>query len=135
MVVFVSIIEALTLEEQFNLPNVDFNPSSGLLKIIGRSIPENPVKFYQPIFNWLVEFIESNPKDLILFIHLDYLNTHSTECVLMLMKKMQNYYQANNTNVKVVWNFDEDDEDLESLGEDLSSIVKIPFELKHVVED
>ena len=128
-------MEALKLEGQFNFPSIDFDPSTGLLKIIGRSIPENPVKFYQPIEDWILEFIESNPKDLTFFIYLDYLNTHSTECVLILMKKIQSYYQSSGNNVKVVWSFDQDDEDMESLGQDLASIVEIPFEHKEVVEE
>jgi hypothetical protein len=128
-------MDALKLEGQFNFPSIDFNPNTGLLKISGRSIPENPVKFYQPLENWIVEFIKTNPKDLILSIYLDYLNTHSTECVLILMKKIENFYKDKNANVKVLWSFDEDDEDMEYLGEDLASIVTIPFDYKVVMEE
>jgi hypothetical protein len=128
-------MESLILEGQFSLPLVDFNPNTGLLKLIGRSIPENPVKFYQPLENWILEFVKSQPKDLIFFIHLDYLNTHSTECVLILMKKIQSYYAESNNNVKIIWNFDQDDEDMQSLGEDLASIVNVPFEVKEVIEE
>ena len=128
-------MNVLLIEGKTSSPKVDFNPTSGLLNILGRSIPENPVKFYQPIEDWINEFIETNPKDLILNIHLDYLNTHSTECILILMKKIEAYHRDSNNNVKVVWNFDEDDEDMEALGEDLASIAQIPFEYKEVIED
>ena len=126
-------MNTLLIEGKMNSPLIDFNPKSGLLKIIGRSIPENPVKFYQPIEDWICNFIKTNPKDLILYVHLDYLNTHSTECLLILMKKLEIYYKAHNTNVKVSWNFDEDDEDMESLGQDLASIAVIPFEYKEII--
>ena len=125
----------LLIEGKTSSPKVDFNPTNGILKIIGRSIPENPVKFYQPIEDWICEFINTNPKDILLNIHLDYLNTHSTECILILMKKLEAYYKSSNNNVKVFWNFDEDDEDMEALGEDLSSIAQIPFEYKEIIED
>ena len=69
-------MEALKLEGSFNLPSIDFNPSSGVLKILGRSIPENPVKFYEPLESWIIEFIKGNPKVIVFFIHLEYLNTH-----------------------------------------------------------
>ena len=120
-------MEALKLEGSFNLPSIDFNPSSGVLKILGRSIPENPVKFYEPLESWIIEFIKGNPKVIVFFIHLEYLNTHSTECVLLLMKKLQVYQEQNNANVKVIWNFEGDDEDMRVLGEDLAAIVKLPF--------
>jgi len=128
-------MDSLKIERRFNSPLIDFNSNNGLLKIIGRSIPENPVKFYQPLNDWVHNFIKTNPQDLIFYVHLDYLNTHSTECLLILMKKMENYYKTSGNNVKVSWNFDEYDEDMEGLGEDLASITEIPFEYKMVPEE
>ena len=128
-------MDTLNIEGKLNSPLINFNPTTGLLKIIGRSIPENPVKFYQPIEDWLCGFVKTSPKDLILYVHLDYLNTHSTECLLILMKKIEAYYKSSGSNVKVSWNFDEDDEDMEALGEDLASIAQVPFEYKEIIED
>ncbi|MDG1476707.1 MAG: DUF1987 domain-containing protein [Vicingaceae bacterium] len=123
------------IEGKTNTPSVNMNASNGFLKLFGRSIPENPVKFYQPIENWIEKFIQTCPVDLTLQIHLDYLNTHSTECVLILMKKIEGYYKSSNTNIKIIWNFDEDDEDMEDLGKDLSTLVSIPFEFVEVQEE
>lgn len=123
------------IEGKLNTPSINFNASSGLLKIFGRSIPENPVKFYQPIENWIERFIQTSPVELTLQIHLDYLNTHSTECVLILMKKIESYHKSSNTSIKIIWNFDEDDEDMEDLGKDLSSLVSVPFDYIEVLEE
>ena len=79
-------MESLILERQLNFPSINFDPNTGMLKIIGRSIPEDPVKFYEPLENWISDFIDTKPETLTLFIYLDYLNTHSTEFVLFLMK-------------------------------------------------
>jgi len=128
-------MNTLAIAGKLNSPEIDFNPTSGMLKIVGRSIPEDPVKFYQPIESWIADYITSNPENLTLFIYLDYLNTHSTECVLILMKKLEAYYLASKNNVKVVWNFDQDDEDMESLGQDLASIAKIPFDYKEIPDE
>ena len=111
------------------------NRKLAMPSIYKRSIPENPVKFYQPIEAWVSDYVLINPQNLTLHIHLDYLNTHSTECLLVLMKKLEAYYKSSNNNVKISWNFDEDDEDMESLGEDLASIVEIPFEYSEIKEE
>ena len=116
------------------MPTVNFNPS-GELKIIGRSIPEHPVKFYEPISNWVADFILTKPPVVNLLIHLDYLNTHSTECMLVLLKKFDTYIKDSGATVNVIWNFDEDDEDMEDLGKDLSTLVSIPFEYIEVLEE
>jgi hypothetical protein len=128
-------MESLILERQLNFPSINFDPNTGMLKIIGRSIPEDPVKFYEPLENWISDFIDTKPETLTLFIYLDYLNTHSTEFVLFLMKIIERFYKDNNTKVKVVWNFDEDDEDMEALGVDYASIIKVPFEYISIVKD
>ena len=122
-----SFIQAGTI----SLPSIIFN-TSGELKITGRSIPEHPVKFYEPISNWLSDFVATNPKDINLLIHLDYLNTHSTECMLVILKKLDTYAKDSGNTVTINWCFDEDDEDMEALGEDLDSLVNIPFAFEEV---
>ncbi len=122
-------MNTLIIEGKTNSPTVNFNCNTGLLKITGRSIPENPVKFYQPIEDWISSFLETNPNKITFYIYLDYLNTHSTECVLILIKKLESYYTATNTEVKVIWNFDVDDEDMQILGSDLATLANVPFEI------
>ncbi len=125
-------MENLILEGTINLPSINFNASTHLLKITGRSIPEHPVKFYEPIESWIVSYLKTQPSKISIVIHLDYLNTHSTECVLIMLKKVVNYTQPNQVAIKIEWCFDEDDEDMEALGEDLASLLEIPFEIKEV---
>lgn len=127
-------MDSLFIEGKFNTPAVKFT-EEGILTIEGRSIPEHPVKFYQPLTNWLTEFINTQPTKIVLKVHLDYLNTHSTECMLVLFKKLEEYYTASKNDVSIVWVFDEDDEDMESLGEDLKSFVTVPFKIEEEQED
>ena len=128
-------MDNLIIEGRLNTPSVNLDSSTGLLKIFGRSIPENPIKFYQPIESWVERFIQTNPIALTLQIHLDYLNTHSTECVLILIKKIEAFTSQTNTNAKIVWSFDQDDEDMQDLGEDLASLTSIPFEYIEVPDE
>jgi len=126
-------MKELRISGTMTLPNVVLQPS-GELSITGRSIPEHPVKFYEPISKWIVDFIASSPSKINLLIHLDYLNTHSTECVLVILKKLDVYAKESGNSVTLTWNFDEDDEDMEILGEDLASLVDIPFTITEVKE-
>ncbi len=128
-------MDNLVLEGKINTPSIDFNSNTGVLKLFGRSIPENPLKFYQPIESWIEKFIETSPTKIELHIHLDYLNTHSTECVLILMKKIESYTQTSNSSTKIIWSFDQDDEDMQDLGEDLASLISIPFEYVEVPDE
>lgn len=122
-------MESLFQEGKFNIPTIRFN-KSGILTIEGRSIPEHPLKFYQPLTDWLTDFLATNPEKVLLKVHLDYLNTHSTECMLVLFKKIDEYHKLNNKDAAIVWIFDEDDEDMENLGEDLKTFVTLPFTIE-----
>ena len=125
-------MENLIIEGATNLPSINFNASTHLLKIFGRSIPEHPVKFYEPLERWIVDYINTKPTIINIVIHLDYLNTHSTECLLIILKKVENYALSSQADIKLEWLFDEDDEDMAALGEDLSSIIDIPFVIKEI---
>ncbi|MCB9361571.1 MAG: DUF1987 domain-containing protein [Flavobacteriales bacterium] len=122
-------MESLFQEGKFNVPTIRFN-KSGILSIEGRSIPEHPLKFYQPLTDWLISFLATSPEKVLLKVHLDYLNTHSTECMLVLFKKIDEYFASSKKDVSIVWVFDEDDEDMESLGEDLKTFVELPFTIE-----
>ena len=122
-------MESLFQEGKFNIPTIRFN-KSGILSIEGRSIPEHPLKFYQPLNDWLDELLLTTPTKVVLKVHLDYLNTHSTECMLVLFKKLDDYHAGSSHDVSIAWIFDEDDEDMESLGEDLKTFVNLPFTIE-----
>jgi hypothetical protein len=122
-------MESLFQEGKFNIPTIRFN-KSGILSIEGRSIPEHPLKFYQPLTDWLVSFLATSPEKVLLKVHLDYLNTHSTECMLVLFKKLDEYFITTKKDIAIVWIFDEDDEDMEDLGEDLKTFVSVPFTIE-----
>jgi SiaC family regulatory phosphoprotein len=122
-------MESLFQEGKFNIPTIRFN-KSGILSIEGRSIPEHPLKFYQPLTDWLTSFLATSPEKVLLKVHLDYLNTHSTECMLVLFKKVDDYFISSKKDVSIVWMFDEDDEDMEVLGEDLKTFVTLPFTIE-----
>src|SRR5690606_14248053 len=125
-------MESLFIEGKANTPTVAFS-ECGVLSISGRSIPEHPLKFYNPIEDWLAEFLSTSPIKIYLKVHLDYLNTHSTECMLMLFKKLDDYYLTTKADVCILWNFEEDDEDMETLGNDLKSLVSLPFKVEEAV--
>ena len=129
-------MDSLIIEGNFNSPTVNFDAGNGLLQIKGRSIPEHPIKFYQPLEGWLKDYINTKPQKITFLIYLDYMNSHSIECMLILLRCLGKYSTNNpNSNIKVEWIYDEDDEDIESLGQDLEAITRMPFDYKKITEE
>jgi hypothetical protein len=123
-----------TLEGSPKTPIVNLNPETGVLELKGRSIPENSIEFYKPIFDWIDSY-HSNPKPATqVNIVLEYFNTSSSKCILDLFKKLENLNNGGKTKVTINWHYEEDDEDMLEAGEDYQAIISVPFTMV-VVED
>jgi tagatose-1,6-bisphosphate aldolase len=68
----------------------------------------------------------------VLHIQLEYFNTSSSKCLLDILKKLQIVSQNGGSKVKVVWYYEEDDEDMLEAGEDYQAIIRIPFEMTKI---
>ncbi|MCT4582482.1 MAG: DUF1987 domain-containing protein [Flavobacteriales bacterium] len=119
-------MENLSIEKTIKTPKIFFDYQKGELLIEGISIPENTVDFYKDVLKW-VESYQENPKPKTeLVLKLEYFNT-STSVVLLNIFKL--FSQIQNSDLKIVWFYEEDDVEMEEVGEDYQNIVKIPFEL------
>lgn len=119
-------MENLFIEKTVKTPEVNFNYKTGDLLMDGISIPENTVDFYQPLLDWLREYKEHVNSKTTLVLKLEYFNT-STSVVLLNIFKL--FSQLESTDLCIQWYFEEDDVEMQEVGEDYQNIVKVPFEL------
>ena len=123
-------MEDLNFEGTAKTPTVDFK-SNGELLIKGRSIPENSIEFYKPIIDWISNYGDSAKEATVVKVQLEYFNTSSSKCILDVFKKLES---LPDTSVKIMWYYEEDDEDMLEAGEDYEAIIDLPFEMIEVEE-
>ena len=101
----------LSIQKTDATPEIDFN-LNGNLKIIGRSLPEDVHKFYDPVIAWVkqlkIDYIKVDFK-------LEYLNTSSTKKVLNLLVLLDENKSINSVDVN--WYYEFDDLDMEEIGQ------------------
>ena len=119
----------LTINDSVKTPSIVFTPDSGILEIRGKSIPENSLEFYKPVFDWLETYAQSPAPNTEFRVRLEYFNTSSSKCLLDIFRKLESINTSGKSNVLVCWFYDADDEDMMEAGEDYQAIVKIPFQL------
>ena len=118
-------MQVLQLAGTEQTPAVVLDKQNGTFEFSGRSLTDKASDFYSPVISWIKEYAESpNPKTDIVF-KMEYMNTSSSKAVFDFLSIAQSI-----KNAKVIWCFQEDDEDMEETGEEFSSLVKIPFELR-----
>ena len=88
-------LQRLMIEKTPKTPQIDLNQSTGDLIFSGKSIPENAAKIYEPVFNWVKEYI-LNPKPTTnLRFNLEYFNTSSSLWLAKILKVLIKIDQPN----------------------------------------
>ena len=116
-------------EQSAKTPLINFDATSGNFELKGKSIPENSVLFYKPLFDWLDNYVQKPASKTSLSIQLDYFNTSSSKCIVDLFKKLEQIPKTGKGEAIINWLYDDQDDDMLEAGEDYKSIIKIPFNL------
>jgi hypothetical protein len=78
--------QSLIIEETPKTPLIELNPITGDFIFSGRSIPENAAKVYEPILNWVSEYILSARPTTNLRLNMEYFNTSSSLWLAKILK-------------------------------------------------
>lgn len=120
-------MENLIIAPGIKTPSINFLLENGLLEIRGKSIPENSIEFYRPIYEWIDAYVlQAQPKTQVT-IGLEYFNTSSSKCLLDIFRKLENLHKSAKSEVTINWLYEEEDEDMMEAGDDYQTIVKVPF--------
>ena len=115
----------LLIEKTQQTPEINLQTNGDFL-LKGISTPNNVQRFYQPVFDWLNEFKGIAPKKVKLVMEMEYLNTSSSRIFVELLV-LVNSYKQQGVEVNFVWRYDEEDEDIYDLGDDLRLSSKTEF--------
>ena len=110
----------LNIKGDWKSPSISLN-SNGNLELWGRSLPENALDIYNPIFDWLDEYKKNPAEKTIVAIKLEYFNTTSSKLIYSIFKKFEDLNNAGSI-VSVKWYYENDDPDLEEEGKLLKKI-------------
>ena len=120
-------MDPLYIEATEDTPEINFNPEENIFSVSDRSLPENAVEFYMPVFQWLEEY-SKNPKEKTYFdFKLDYFNTASAKQItkiLLFLEKMSEKH-----NVEIRWFYRKEDIDMQSSGSRYAKLINVPFKL------
>lgn len=120
-------MEILEIKGNWKSPSISFNPN-GNLQIWGRSLPENALEIYNPIFNWLDQYKNNPSKETSIEVKLEYFNTTSSKLIYEIFKKFEEI-NTNGNKINVKWYYESDDPDLEEEGKLLAKIIDLDIEL------
>ena len=118
------------LKETATTPNINFDSVSGILKIEGRSIPENVIDFYHPVLRWIDDYSKTPNEQTEIHLKFEYFNTSSSKRIFDIMKKLEKMAIDSGQKVIINWYYEEDDEDIYFAGNDYKALIsRVEFNL------
>lgn len=126
-------MEDLIREAAVHTPHIHFSKKTGQMVIKGRSIPDDPEKFWSSIVTWFDLYLQDPHPETEFQIDLEYFNISSSKRILFLLYKL-NEITEKGYNAKVKWFYKESDEDMFEVGQDYAFMVKVPFTFEEYQE-
>jgi hypothetical protein len=126
-------MEKIAIESTPKTPAVNFDFNTGIFELKGRSIPENSIEFYKPIFESLDQYCTVPRPTTTVNIQLEYFNTSSSKCILDVFKRLETIHKSGNQLI-INWYYEQDDEDMLEAGEDYQAIINVPFKMIQIAE-
>ncbi len=108
-------------------PEILLNADKKITYIRGKSFMEDALSFYRPIQDWLIDYC--NLPDAVLRLELKYiyLNTATVKELLRIFVRLEKLFQAG-VDIKIMWYYADDDEDMLESGRTLNEVTLLSFE-------
>lgn len=119
-------MQNISFQGNSSTPTVNLDFEKGLIEISGRSIPENALAFYKPIFEWIKEYQLKPQKTTTINLGVEYFNTSSSKAILQILNVFE---QMSEKGFDIVLNWLYKDEDILEIGEDYQMLVHLPFNM------
>jgi hypothetical protein len=128
-------MEKLVIEPTANSPRIILDPENRNFEFAGESRPENVRKFYLPVLEWLESYTKAQEalsddkrtSGLQCQFNFEYFNSTSAKYILDIFKSL-NAINALGIELDIKWLYEEDDEDMLEVGQEMSRMSKLPFE-------
>jgi len=109
------------------------NLRDGYIEISGRSIPEDPMKNFAPIVEWVKEYSSNPNTNTTINLKFEYLNTSSSKFILSILEILNKVYSEQNK-MTINWSYEVGDDDMYELGKFFESMIQIPINYIEVEE-
>jgi len=121
-------MESIYTEKTKKTPLINLNLEGNVFQIKGPSFSEDIIEVYKPVIEWIDEAIPQLEKELNCELYFTVLNSASHKKIFQILIKL-NSFMDDGKKINVKWYYDEDDEDIMEMGEDLIELINLPFEL------
>ena len=105
-------------------PEIIFNAQTNTLSIVGESYPENTAQFYEPVFEWLDEYLtELSDQQVTFNMELIYFNSSSSKALMDIFDILEEA-SDDGKNIVLNWIYDEENDAALEYGEEFAEDIE-----------
>jgi hypothetical protein len=112
-------MKPLFIQGDETTPTIDFNNTTGVLKMSGVAIPEDVREFFKPIRDWVNNYLNHPQPATEMILHFEYLNTAASKMVFLLCEAISALHGNEGCHVKLIWKYHRGDNEMRELGEEI----------------
>jgi hypothetical protein len=127
-------MEKLIIQATDDTPEVLFDKTSGTFILSGKSLPEDVIEFYSPIFQWMEKYSKDPLEETKLMVKISYFNSASQRALYEIFIILSRIVMKGKK-VEVEWHYSEDDDEMREAGQEFAEITNLPFMYKSYILD
>lgn len=109
-------------------PHVQADWDGGVLCMSGDSYPENSFELFEPMLNWLTDYVEHSQEPLRLELSLRYLNTSSVKVMMDVFDLLEVAYKTGRR-IELIWFYDTRNHRVAELAGEFKEDCSFPFDI------
>jgi len=118
-------LKNLFIEQSDKTPLIDLNNMSGELILAGKSIPINAPRIFEPILEWVNEYVKNPRQTTNLRLNLEYFNTASSIWIAKIVKALTSINKPECVLILHIYFPVEDFDDIDDIKDDLSPVIDV----------
>lgn len=103
-------------------PKVVLDKERDTFQLEGFSMCENAVAFYEPLIEWVREYVKNPNKTTVFELRMRYFNTSSSKMIQRLLHEFDRLHAAKH-DIVIEWHYSPGDEDMIEAGEIYASML------------
>ena len=127
-------MDPLIISGTEDTPEVKFNKKEGNFTISGRSLPEDVIEFYTPVYSWLEQYVSDPNEETILKVNIDYFNSASQRAINEIFNILARI-NLKGKKVEIEWFYFQDDDEMREAGKEYAEITNLNFNYKSIIPD
>ena len=119
-------MEPLIIAPTDDTPEIIFDKDKGQFLFSGKSLPEDVIEFYRPVFSWLERYASNPREETLLKVKIFYFNSASQRAINELFSILSRI-SIKDKIVNVEWHYHEEDDEMLEAGAEYAELSNLPF--------